>query len=84
MRCARGGSPGAWDRCATLRSCRTCEARLADDAAGMVREAAAQALGLIGSRKAETALEKAAAADGKSKVRKAPRAALDHIRARRT
>ena len=48
----------------------------------MVREAAAQALGLIGSAKAVPALEMAASDDTKSKVRKAAHAALQAIHAR--
>jgi hypothetical protein len=57
--------------------------RLAHDAGTMARVAAAQSLGRIGDRSAENALEAAAKADPKSKVRKAARAALEQIRARR-
>jgi HEAT repeat protein len=49
----------------------------------MVREAAAQALGLIASAKAVPTLEMAANRDAKSKVRRAARTALEAIRARR-
>lgn len=58
-------------------------ALLSDDGNSMVREAAAQALGLIGSTKALPALELAAEHDVKGKVRKAARASADAIRARR-
>jgi HEAT repeat protein len=57
--------------------------RLAGDPSSMVREAAADSLGRIGGRVAETALEYAAEADGKGKVRKAAREALLQMRARR-
>jgi uncharacterized protein len=59
-------------------------ARLIEDNASMVREAAAQALGFAGDASVEAALEQAAATDGKSKVRKAARAALVQIRARKS
>ena len=48
----------------------------------MVREAAAQALGMIGSVKALPALDQVAGAETKSKVRKASRTAAEVIRAR--
>lgn len=57
--------------------------RLAHDAGSMAREAAAQSLGRIGGRRAETALEAAAQSDAKSKVRRAALAALAQIRARK-
>jgi predicted RNA-binding protein with PIN domain len=57
--------------------------RLAGDPSSMVREAAADSLGRIGGREAETALERAVEADGKGKVRKAARQALLEVRARR-
>jgi HEAT repeat protein len=56
--------------------------RLANDGASMARQAAAQSLGRIGNRSVETALETAARADAKNKVRKAARDALAQIRAR--
>ena len=49
----------------------------------MVREAAAQGLGTIGDRSAIPALEAAAKADAKGKVRKAAHATLAQIRARK-
>jgi predicted RNA-binding protein with PIN domain len=58
-----------------------CE-RLVHDGASLAREAAAQSLGRIGDRSVEKALEAAAGADVKSKVRKAARDALAQIRAR--
>jgi uncharacterized protein len=58
-----------------------CE-RLANDGASMARQAAAQSLGRIGDRSVETALETAAGADTKNKVRKAARDALVQVRAR--
>lgn len=58
-----------------------CE-RLAHDAGGMAREAAAESLGRIGNRSVEAALEAAAKSDTKNKVRKAAQAALAQIRAR--
>ncbi len=57
--------------------------RLAGDPSSMVRVAAAESLGRIGGREAETALEQAAEADRKGKVRKAAREALLELRARR-
>jgi predicted RNA-binding protein with PIN domain len=57
--------------------------RLINDPATMAREAAAQSLGRIGGRGAESFLETAARSDPKGKVRKAARAALTQIRARR-
>ena len=57
--------------------------RLAHDAGSMAREAAAQSLGRIGDRRAQSALEAAAQSDAKSKVRKAALAALAQIRARK-
>jgi hypothetical protein len=57
--------------------------RLAGDPSSMVREAAADSLGRIGGRVAETALEYAVEADVKGKVRKAAREALLQMRARR-
>jgi uncharacterized protein len=58
-------------------------ARLADDPASMVREAAAEGLGRTGGQVAEKALSHAADADGKGKVRKAAREALRQVQARR-
>jgi HEAT repeat protein len=49
----------------------------------MAREAAAQSLGRIGDRRAQSALETAAQSDAKSKVRKAALAALAQIKARK-
>ena len=57
--------------------------RLNNDNNSMVREAAAQALGIIGSSKSIPALETAASSDKKAKVRKAALAAIGAIRARR-
>ena len=57
--------------------------RLEGDGSSMVREAAAAGLGRIGDREAELALEHAAEADAKGKVRKAAREALLQLRARR-
>ncbi len=57
--------------------------RLAHDQGSMAREAAAQSLGRIGDRRAESALETAARSDSKNKVRKAALAALGQIKARR-
>jgi predicted RNA-binding protein with PIN domain len=56
---------------------------LRQDGNSMVREAAARALGLIGSAQAAPALEAAAGEDTKNKVRKAARTSLEAIRARR-
>lgn len=56
--------------------------RLANDESSMVREAAAQALGLLGGPAAEAALE-LAQSDPKAKVRKSASASLAHLRARR-
>jgi predicted RNA-binding protein with PIN domain len=58
-------------------------ARLAEDKATLVREAAAQGLGFMGDATVEAALEAAAATDVKGKVRKAARAALVQVRARK-
>lgn len=57
---------------------------LQGDGNSMVREASAQALGWIGSTKAVPALQAAANDDPKSKVRKAARAALEALHARRS
>ena len=56
---------------------------LLTDGNSMVREAAAQALGAIGSARAVPALQEAATRDTKSKVRKAAQAALEAIAARK-
>jgi predicted RNA-binding protein with PIN domain len=57
--------------------------RLIADSSTMVREAAAQSLGRLGGQKADLALE-AALRDPKGKVRKAARASLSQVRARRS
>lgn len=56
--------------------------RLAGDASGLAREAAAQALGRLGGAQAERALQ-AALNDPKNKVRKTAVASLEQLQARR-
>ena len=56
--------------------------RLATDGSGMVREAAAQALGRLGNSAASEALRNALQ-DPKPKVRKAAAASLQQLQARR-
>ena len=56
--------------------------RLRADESSMVREAAAQALGVLGGPQAEQALQ-AALQDAKTKVRKSAQASLTQVRARR-
>ncbi|MER2599590.1 MAG: NYN domain-containing protein [Caldilineales bacterium] len=55
--------------------------RLQSDSSGLVREAAAQALGCLGGSAASAALQ-AAQSDSKNKVRKSASAALAHLRVR--
>jgi hypothetical protein len=56
--------------------------RLENDSASLARQAAAQSLGRIGNHSVEGALEIAARADPKGKVRKAAREGLAQVRAR--